>query len=70
MKGTVYAIDHGLAFVKLDDGGICWLEAMTGDSELGEILLGDPDVKSRRQIANETSGRPGPFVPVCIPAES
>lgn len=57
MKGRVYAIDSRLAFARLDDGGICWFEPLSGDVEVGEVISGELCSHGRQQLRNETRGR-------------
>jgi hypothetical protein len=57
VKGTVYALDGDLVFVKTTEGGICWFEQLCGEAKAGDVVSGDLVNHGRQNLSNETSGR-------------
>jgi hypothetical protein len=57
VNGKVQAVENGLAFVKLEDGKICWLEVLTGSVDIGDTLRGNLRTLGRREVVNESQNR-------------
>jgi hypothetical protein len=57
VKGTVYAIEGGLAFAKTDGGRICWFEPLCGEVEVEDVVSGDLCARGRQLLHNETNDR-------------